>query len=62
MDTSQSCSPVKKWEDQTYPDLDGYGWYRKTRSIPADWNGKDVWFKLGTVNDAYELFVNGKSV
>jgi hypothetical protein len=50
----------ERWEEQGYPDLDGYGWYRKTVEIPADWKGKDVWIKFGAVNDAYELFVNGE--
>lgn len=51
-----------KWEDQGYPDLDSYGWYRKTVDIPEEWKGKDIWLKFGAVNDAYELFVNGESV
>ena len=50
----------KKWEDQGYPDLDSYGWYRKTVDIPSDWKGKDVWIKFAAVNDAYKLFVNGE--
>jgi len=50
------------WEDQGYPDLDSYGWYRKSVDIPGDWKGRDIWLKFGAVNDAYELFVNGESV
>ncbi len=52
----------KKWEDQGYPDLDSYGWYRKTVDIPEKWKGRDIWLKIGAVNDAYELYVNDKSV
>jgi len=52
----------ERWENQGYKDLDAYAWYRKTVDIPSDWKGKDVWFKLAAVNDAYELYVNGKSV
>lgn len=52
----------ERWENQGYRDLDSYGWYRKTIDIPVDWKGRDVWFKVGAVNDAYELFINGKSV
>ena len=51
-----------RWEDQGYPNLDGYAWYRKTVNIPAEWKGKDVWVKFGAVNDAYELFINGEQV
>ncbi len=36
----------KDWEVQGYPDLDGYGWYRKTVEIPADWEGEEVWIKI----------------
>lgn len=52
----------KRWEEQGFPKLDGYAWYRKSVKIPASWKGKDVWVKFGAVNDAYELFVNGKQV
>ena len=52
----------KRWEDLGYRDLDGFGWYRKTVEIPADWKGKDIWLKLEGVNDAYELFINGESI
>ena len=55
-----TVSAGKKWEEQGYPDIDGYGWYRKTVDIPADWNGRDVWIKFAAVNDAYDLFLNGK--
>ena len=51
-----------RWEDQGYPDLDAYGWYRKSVDIPEEWEGRDIWLKFGAVNDAYELFVNGESV
>ncbi len=50
----------KDWETQGYPDLDGYGWYRKTVEIPADWVGKEVWINFSGVNDSYRLFINGK--
>ncbi len=52
----------KRWEDLGYRELDGFGWYRKTFEIPADWKGKKIWLRIEAVNDAYELFINGKSV
>ena len=52
----------ERWENQGYRDLDSYAWYRKTVDVPIEWKGKNVWFKVGAVNDAYELFINGKSV
>ena len=51
-----------KWEEQGYPDLDSYGWYRKTVEIPTAWKGKQIWLKFAAVNDAYTLFINGKKV
>jgi len=50
------------WESQGHPELDGHAWYRKRVSIPADWQGKRAWIALGGVNDAYELYCNGKRV
>ena len=51
-----------RWEDQGYPDLDGFAWYRKWVDVPSAWKGRQVWIKFGAVNDAYELFVNGRRV
>lgn len=51
-----------RWEEQGYPNLDGFAWYRKKVRVPAEWKGKKVWLKIEAVNDAYELYVNGKSV
>jgi len=50
----------KRWEVQGYPDLDGFGWYRKTVEIPANWEGEEVWINFSGVNDSYRLFINGK--
>ncbi len=50
----------KPWEDQGFPDHDGVAWYRKRVEVPADWT--EFWFGLGGVDDAYDLFVNGKKV
>jgi len=52
----------KRWEDQGYPLLDSFGWYRKLIHIPADWKEKDVWLKFGGTNDVYQLFINGKKI
>lgn len=51
---------TKPWEDQGYPDFNGIGWYRKRVQIPADWS--EVWVGFGGVDDAYELYVNGRRV
>ena len=47
------------WEDQGYPGYDGYAWYRKHFTVPADWDSKDLLLKLGKVDDVDEVYVNG---
>ena len=51
-----------KWEEQGFPDLDDYGWYRKSVVVPKAWKGKSVWLKFTAVNDAYTLYINGERV
>lgn len=51
----------KSWEDQGYPDLDSFGWYRKIVDIPVELEGEDLWIKFGGINDNCELFINGES-
>jgi sialate O-acetylesterase len=50
------------WEDQGYPGYDGYAWYRKHFTVPADWTSKDLLLKLGKVDDVDEVYVNGAFV
>ncbi len=40
----------------------GEAWYRKTVDIPADWQGKRVWLKVGGVRSQGWFWVNGKTV
>ena len=58
----KSVDAGQKWEDFGFPNLDSYGWYRKNVKIPMEWKDKKVWLKLDGVNDAYQLFINGKNV
>ena len=51
-----------RWENQGYPNLDGFAWYRKKVNIPIEWKSKKVWIKFSGVNDAYKLFINDKEV
>jgi hypothetical protein len=51
-----------RWEDQGFPDLDGYAWYRKAIDVPESWRGQQIWLILGAVNDAFALFCNGHFV
>ena len=52
----------QRWEDQGFPEVDGYAWYRKTVTPPADWADREVWFFAGAVNDAATLYLNGERV
>lgn len=52
----------KTWEEQTHPDYDGLGWYRKRISIPADLTGKDLVIIFPGVDDAYEAWANGEFI
>jgi len=49
-----------RWEDQGFPNVDGYAWYRRRVDIPADWRGKPVWLCLGAVNDGCAVYCNGQ--
>ena len=39
---------------------DGYGWYAKRISIPADWKDRKVMLLFGAVDDGCYVYVNGK--
>ena len=40
----------------------GEGWYRRTVTIPAAWQGKRIWIALGGVNSQGWVWVNGREV
>lgn len=52
----------KTWEEQTHPDYDGLGWYRKRVAIPPDLAGKDLVVVFPGVDDAYEAWANGEFI
>ena len=49
----------RPWEDRGYPDYDGVGWYRKWVSIPRDIGAPHLYAVFGSVDDEYDIFVNG---
>jgi len=51
-----------EWEDQGYPDYDGYAWYRKPISIPKNANADSLYLIFGGVDDEYDLFINGEKI
>lgn len=50
------------WEDQGYNDYNGYAWYRKKFSINEIPTGKTIYLLLGRIDDADQVFINGKEI
>ncbi|MDD4032944.1 MAG: hypothetical protein PHS48_06850, partial [Bacteroidales bacterium] len=63
-------SPIssdRSWEQQGYPDYNGFAWYRKTIQLPEfirrkSESGGGLLLSLGVIHDADMVFVNGKKV
>ena len=53
-------TPPKNW--LTYKDRNEVGSYRRTFSIPADWDGKEVYINFDGVDSFFYLYVNGSFV
>lgn len=47
------------WENEGYPGYDGYAWYRKSFTVPANTRAKRLVFNLGFVDDVCAVYVNG---
>ncbi|MBP6671631.1 MAG: beta galactosidase jelly roll domain-containing protein [Bacteroidetes bacterium] len=47
------------WENEGFPGYDGYAWYRKSFTLPADAKGKRLVLNLGFVDDVCAVYVNG---
>ncbi len=56
------------WEQQGFgPDkfpatkgYDGWGWYRRTLEIPADWKSGRLLLTLGAVDESFDLYLDGQ--
>ncbi len=51
----------KMWESQGYS-YDGMAWYRKWIEVSRDWKGRKISLVAEGVDDAYQLWINGKAV
>ena len=54
-----------KWDHNAKPVRHKYmgeGWYRKEVPVPASWEGKRIWIKLGGVKSLGWVWVNGHQV
>jgi len=49
------------WEEQLaqYRNYDGFAWYRRIVTIPADWSGNIVRFECAGIDDDADIYVNG---
>lgn len=43
----------------TYTERNPTGCYRRTFTIPSDWNGKEVYIHFGSVSSAFYIWING---
>ena len=62
-DTGWLDIPVPHTWNKAIPDLwsyEGYGWYRRSVDIPADWEGRRVEFTCDSANYRTVLYVNGE--
>jgi sialate O-acetylesterase len=52
----------QSWESSGYSNYNGYAWYRKNFTITIPKAAKYVYLNLGYIDDADEVYVNGKLV
>lgn len=50
------------WEENGYPNLDGWGWYRKTFTLPESMKGKRIYLSGNGLDDRAKIYVNGTLV
>jgi alpha-glucosidase (family GH31 glycosyl hydrolase) len=62
-DTAWTTLTVDRpWEDQGFADYDGVGWYRKWVDLPDKDYPAKLYAAFGSVDDEYDLYVNGQAV
>ncbi len=50
------------WENQGYPYLDGFAWYRKTVDVPQNLSDSYLILALGMIDDRDQVYFNGKRI
>lgn len=50
------------WEDQGFPEYDGYAWYRLHFTIDEDFGNQPLYLFLGKIDDADETYLNGVKI
>lgn len=50
------------WESNGFHGYDGYAWYRKSFTLPADSKTDNLYLALGYIDDVDEVYINGKLI
>lgn len=50
------------WENQGFPDYDGFAWYRKNVFVPKKYKNDKLILVMGKIDDLDEVYINGKLV
>lgn len=50
------------WEQQGFTNYDGYAWYRKEFTLPAELNKKELYLSLGKIDDIDYVYINGEFI
>jgi len=50
------------WEENGYPGLDGWGWYRYIFTLPKTLAGKRIYFAGSNLDDRAKVYINGQLV
>lgn len=48
------------WEEQGFPDFNGYAWYRTKFTVPDNMLNRKIYLVLGKIDDLDKVFLNGK--
>jgi sialate O-acetylesterase len=54
-----SVNVASGWEEQGYPDYDGYAWYRRSFNMDASALSQPLYAFLGRIDDVDAVFING---
>ena len=58
----QRIQVPSEWENEGYPDYDGYGWYRVKFKLPQNFRAGDYYLSLGKIDDVDDVYLNGKYI
>ena len=61
-ETWENIKVPSPWENEGFNGYDGFAWYRKHFKVSEDLKDKSIYFSLGTIDDADEVYVNGNMI